>query len=98
MGKKLTIPRSLAAAVAYLALVGVVIYGTKDHVYDGFGKAVPWLIAGVFIAMSAIRFYEYALSVRAQKSVDRFRDARGGFGDGDDEEDGGAFADEEEEA
>ena len=74
--KKLTIPRNLVAAIAYLALVGVVIYGTTDHAYDGFGPAVPWIICGVFIVMAAVRFYEYVLSLRAQRAVDRYNDTK----------------------
>ena len=51
-------PMKLLAGLAYLALVGVVIYGMTDHVYDGFGKAVPWLIIALFAFMSVIRLSE----------------------------------------
>ncbi|MBE6753433.1 MAG: hypothetical protein E7559_03620 [Ruminococcaceae bacterium] len=73
---KLVIPRTLLAAVGYLALVGVVIYGSTDHVYDGFGKAAPWIVGGIFAVMAGIRIYEYVLSLRAQHSVNLFDSQR----------------------
>lgn len=51
-------PRKLIAGLCYLALVGVVLYGMTDHVYDGFGKAVPWLIIVLFAFMAVVRLSE----------------------------------------
>lgn len=51
-------PLKLLAGLGYLALVGVVLYGMTDHVYDGFGKAVPWLIIALFAFMSVVRLSE----------------------------------------
>lgn len=51
-------PRKLVAGLCYLALVGVVLYGMTDHVYDGFGKAVPWLIIVLFAFMAVVRLSE----------------------------------------
>lgn len=51
-------PMKLISGLAYLALVGVVLYGMTDHVYDGFGKAVPWIIIALFAFMSVVRLSE----------------------------------------
>ncbi len=50
--------KKILAGVAYLLLIGVVIYGMQDHVYDGFGKLVPWLIMFIFAFMGVIRLLE----------------------------------------
>lgn len=44
--------------VLYMALIGVVVYGMHDHVYDGFGNVVPWIIIVIFGIMSIIRIAE----------------------------------------
>lgn len=51
-------PRRFAAGVIYLALIAVVAYGIGDHVYDGFGKVVPWLIMILFAVMGGCRIIE----------------------------------------
>ena len=50
--------QKLLAGVIYLLLIGVVIYGIGNHVYDGFGHVVPWLIMVVFAIMGVIRIIE----------------------------------------
>ena len=56
---KVDVKKILIGAV-YLLLIGVVIYGMHDHVYDGFGGVVPWLIMAIFAVMSVIRVLEGA--------------------------------------
>ena len=51
-------PLKLLSGLGYLALLGVVLYGMTDHVYDGFGKAVPWVIIALFLFMSIVRISE----------------------------------------
>ncbi len=50
--------RKLVTGIVYLLLIGVVIYGMGDHVYDGFGKGVPWVIMILFFAMGVMRIFE----------------------------------------
>ena len=50
--------RKLAAGLCYLLLCGVVVYGMDNHVYDGFGNTVPWLIILIFAVMAIIRIVE----------------------------------------
>jgi len=50
--------RRIVVGVLYLILIGVVVYGMEHHVYDGFGKAVPWIIIVLFGIMGAVRITE----------------------------------------
>lgn len=65
-------PTLLAASIAYFLLVLVVIYGSKQHVYDGFGAAAPWIVGGIFLIMAAARMIEFLQSVNAYNRVRRF--------------------------
>ena len=56
-------PTLLVSAIAYGLLVFVVIYGAHDHVYDGFGKAAPWIVGGIFALMCVIRLSQFLRSV-----------------------------------
>ena len=67
--RSLTAPRLLLSALIYILLIGVVWYGIRDHVYDGFSKAVPFVIGGVFAVMAVVRVFGFFNSLRAQKAV-----------------------------
>lgn len=69
-------PTLLATAIIYALLVGVVIYGAHDHVYDGFGAAAPWVVGGIFALMSVLRLAEYLRSVSDYRLVRGFLDNR----------------------
>ena len=73
---KLYMPSKLISAVIYLALIGVVLYGRSNHVYDGFGAAVPWMICAIFFATAVFSICSFIRSVRAQKSVNDFLNQR----------------------
>lgn len=70
-------PTLLVSAVVYALLVGVVIYGAHNHVYDGFGKAAPWIVGGIFLTMAVVRLGEFLHSVSAYKAVKTFLENRG---------------------
>ena len=70
-------PTLLISAVTYALLVFIVIYGAGDHVYDGFGKAAPWIVGGIFALMAVIRSAEFLHSVSAYKTVKSFLENRG---------------------
>lgn len=69
--RSLTAPRLLLSALIYILLIGVVWYGMHDHVYDGFGNAVPYVICGVFVVMAIVRVIGFFNSLRAQRIVKR---------------------------
>lgn len=50
--------RKLAVGIIYILLIGVVLYGRTDHVYDGFGGAAAWIIMLLFAIMAAARIAE----------------------------------------
>lgn len=70
-------PTLLVSAVTYALLVIVVIYGAHNHVYDGFGKAAPWIVGGIFAVMCVIRLSEFLRSISDYKSVREFLENRG---------------------
>ena len=65
-------PTLLVSTVVYTLLVGVVIYGAHDHVYDGFGKLAPWIVGGIFAIMAVLRLSEFLRSISDYKSVRDF--------------------------
>ncbi len=65
--KSIAAPQKLLAAVLYLVLIGVVIYGKGHHVYDGFGDAVPWVIGGIFAVMFTVRVWGFVSSIKAER-------------------------------
>ena len=50
--------QQILIGILYFALIGVVVYGMHDHVYDGFGNVVPWIIIVIFGVMGIIRIAE----------------------------------------
>lgn len=57
-------PIALVTALGYFLLIFVVIYGAKDHVYDGFGVLAPWLVGGIFLTMSVLRAKQFCESFK----------------------------------
>ena len=56
-----------AAAVAYIALIFIVIYGMSEGVYQGFPGAVPYLIILIFLIMACVRMYQCLLNELPEK-------------------------------
>lgn len=56
-----------AAAVVYIALIFVVIYGMSAGVYQGFPGAVPYLIIVIFLFMAFVRMYQCILNELPEK-------------------------------
>lgn len=79
--KKLTTPGKLISAAIYIAMIGVVYYGSKNHVYDGFHAVVPWVIAAVFFIMACVRVHDFFVSLRAERSVKSFEQTKSNLGD-----------------
>jgi len=75
-------PTLLIAAIIYFLMVIVVIYGAKNHVYDGFGTLAPWIVGGVFLIMAIIRLVQFLRSVNAYNRVRRFLELRNAAGNG----------------
>lgn len=70
-------PTLLISAAAYTTLVFIVIYGAHNHVYDGFGKAAPWVVGGIFALMAVLRIAEFLRSLSDYKLVRDFLENRG---------------------
>lgn len=69
-------PTLLISAIVYLALIGVVIYGAHNHVYDGFGAAAPWIVGSIFALMVIFRSIEFIRSINRCKEVRRYLEKR----------------------
>ena len=68
--------RKLLSAAFYLAMIGVVIYGSHQYVYDGFGKAAPWIVSFIFLLIAGFRIYGFITSVKADRSLMAYRQFR----------------------
>ena len=77
--------RKIVRGAIYLILIGVVIYGMNNHVYDGFGKAVPWVIMVLFAFMGAVRIFEGVTGKNMLECIRGFLGADEGENDGDKE-------------
>lgn len=59
--------RVALAAVGYILLIFVVIYGMSSGVYLGFPGAVPYVIIVVFLFMAFVRMYQCILGDLPEK-------------------------------
>ena len=81
--RSLAAPMKIVSALIYFSLIGVVYYGMDHYVYDGFGKAVPYIIMGVFAVMGIVRIIDFINSVRAQRAISRCEQANSELGSND---------------
>lgn len=70
-------PTLLVSAITYTAMVFIVAYGARHHVYDGFGAGAPWVVGGIFALMAVLRAAEFLRSLSDYKLVRDFLENRG---------------------
>lgn len=51
----------IISSVIYALLVGVVIYGMANGVYDGFPQIIPYIIIAIFLYTAFIRLYKWVI-------------------------------------
>ncbi len=67
---RLTTTKHLILAIIDFVIIGIVIYGMNDWVYDGYPKWVPYVIMIFFFVMAAVRFYKFSYSLKKSNSLD----------------------------
>ncbi len=67
---KLKSTRHLLLGIFDFVVIGVVIYGMTDWVYDGYPKWVPYSIMVFFLIMATIRFFKFSAYLKKSNSVD----------------------------
>lgn len=86
---KLKSTRHLLLGVFDFIVIGVVIYGMSDWVYDGYPAWVPYSIIVFFLAMATIRFFKFSANLKKSNSVDS-HDIEDLFSDDSDSDDYGS--------
>lgn len=67
---KLKSTKHLILAIFDFLIIGVVIYGLTDWVYDGYPSWIPYAIIAFFFIMASVRFYKFSSSLKKSSSVD----------------------------
>lgn len=71
MLEKLKTFRCLILAILDYVIIGIVIYGIPNLVYDGYPKIIPYLIIIFFFIMSLFRLREFSYILKSSGSVDK---------------------------
>ncbi len=67
---RFTTAKHLLLAIMDFIIIGIIIYGLNDWVYDGYPKWVPYSIMVFFFIMASIRFYKFSATLKKSNPVD----------------------------
>lgn len=67
---RLTTTKYLVLGILDFVIIGIVIYGLTDWVYDGYPSWVPYTIIVFFLIMSTTRFYKFSSALKKSNSLD----------------------------
>lgn len=68
--RRINTTKHLVLAILDFVIIGIVIYGLTDWVYEGYPSWVPYAIMIFFFIMSTIRFYKFSSALKKNESVD----------------------------
>ncbi len=67
---RLTTTKYLVLGILDFAVIGIVIYGLTDWVYDGYPAWVPYAIMAFFLIMATSRFYKFSSTLKKSEALD----------------------------
>ncbi len=67
---KLKSTKHLLLGIFDFIIIGIVIYGLTDWVYDGYPSWVPYFIMIFFFVMASVRLYKFSTYLKKNDSLD----------------------------
>lgn len=67
---RFTTIKYLVLGILDFVIIGIIIYGLTDWVYDGYPSWVPYILIIFFLFMATTRFYKFSTVLKAGNSLD----------------------------